>query len=106
MIRAVVYLAEYHHDANNFALMHPAEQPPRTPPELREWWSFQRYGLPPLAGGMRDQPYGWIERCQTLDSIYRAWTAWTAGDKSAAWRNEHPDDNRIAQSVRSEVYGE
>ena len=105
MIRAVVLLAEWDHDKKTYPIKHPDEPPPRTPPELLEWWRFRKYGLPPLAGGMRDQPIGWMERCETMDSIYRAWVAWLTGDKSPEWRKQHPDDNRIAQHIRKEIYG-
>ena len=105
MIRAVVYCAEWDLDSDNFCLTHPDEPPPQPPAELMEWYAFRRYGLPPNGGGLRDQPLGWMDRCEYLDSVYRAWASWMAGDKSPEWVNAHPREYGLARWLREYVYG-
>jgi hypothetical protein len=105
MIRAVVYCAEWQHDRNAFVLAHPGEPPPSFPYELVEFWDFQRYGLPPNAGGLRDQPLGWLDRCKALDRIWRAWAAYLGGDQGPEWYREHAAEARVAREVKEIVYG-
>lgn len=59
------------------------------PPVLVEFLRFLRYGLPPLAGGQRDQPVGWFARGETLYQAREDWREWTGSDKTAAWRKAH-----------------
>ena len=105
MIRAVVYRAEWDHDGDAFEMTHPDEPPPAFPGELVEFWDFQRYGLPPNAGGLRAQPFGWLARCKTLDRVYRAWRAWLASDKGPEWIKDHRADWDVVKQVREIVYG-
>ena len=111
----MAYRAEYDLSENNFALSHPEWPPPQgSPPRipapqvpalLSEFWRFRRYGLPPLAGGMRDQPVGWFEHGELLSSVYSAWTAWMQGDKGPEWRAAHVDILPLIRFVRETVYG-
>ena len=105
MIRAVVLLAEWDHDNDNYRITHQDEPPPATPAMLAEWWDFRRYGLPPNAGGMRDQPLGWMHNCQQLAEAYRVWLAWMTCDKGPDWRRAHPGETRTALQLRGMVYG-
>jgi len=105
MIRAVVLRAEWDHDNDNYRIVHQDEPPPQFPAGLLEWWDFRRYGLPPNAGGMRDQPLGWMDRCQQLAEAYRVWSAWTACDKGPEWREANPEMTRTALQLREMVYG-
>jgi len=105
MIKAVVYRAEWEHSANDFRITHQGEPPPQLPAELREWQAFKRYGLPPNAGGQRDQPLGWMDRCERMDYCYRVWRAWMACDKGPEWVDAHPDEYKTARQLRSMVYG-
>ena len=106
MIRAVVERATWEHAPDDWPITHPGQPIPPPPYELQEWWDFLRYGLPPNAGGMRDQPLGWMDRCQTLDAYYRAWAAWLSGNKGPMWRKEHPEQAELALWLRESGYGE
>ncbi|MBD3354319.1 MAG: hypothetical protein GF364_22745 [Candidatus Lokiarchaeota archaeon] len=90
----------------DWRVVHPNEPPPEPPPLLSEYWRFLRYGLPPLHGGMRDQPANWFEHAETLERVYRAWLAWMESDKGPAWRKAHPEEMRIVTAVRRHIYGE
>ena len=54
---------------------------------------------------MRDQPLRWFEDGELLDSAYRCWGEWMAGDKSPAWRTEHADMLPLIKWLRETVYG-
>lgn len=101
----MVYRAEWDHDENAFRLTHPDEPPPQVAPLLSEFWRFRRYGLPPLAGGMRDQPLNWFEHGELLERAYSAWAAWMAGDKGVEWRKTHADIMPLIKWLRELVYG-
>ena len=105
MIRAVVERATWEHAPDDWDKTHPGQPIPSPCPELGEWWNFLRYHLPPNAGGMRDQPLGWMDRCQTLAAYYRAWQGWLASDKGVGWRRNNPDAMRLIQRVRENGYG-
>lgn len=100
-----MYRAEWEHSENSFRLTHPDEPPPRVPALLSEYWRFRRYGLPPLAGGMRDQPLNWFEHAETLANSYSAWLAWMEGDKGPDWRKAHADIMPLIKWLRETVYG-
>lgn len=98
MIKAAVALAEYHAGQTD-------APPPDPPRELVEFWQFKRYQLPPNGGGLRDQPAGWLDRCETLDQVYRDWLAWCRGDKGVEWRRSDPDRWQRVKRIREFVYG-
>lgn len=101
----MVYLAEWELSRDNFRITHPDEPPPQAPPLLQEYWRFRRYGLPPLAGGLRDQPVNWFEHAELLERAYSAWSAWMAGDKGPDWRKAHADVMPLIKWLRELVYG-
>ena len=101
----MVYLAEWELSRDNFHITHQDEPPPQAPALLSEFWRFRRYGLPPLAGGMRDQPVNWFEHGELLERSYSAWSAWMAGDKGPAWREQHADIMPLVKWLRGMVYG-
>ena len=105
MIAAVIHLAEWDHSPNDFRIVHEGEPQPQMPPELREWYDFRSYGLPPNAGGQRDQPYGWLDSCKRLAYYYRVWRAWMASDKGPEYAEAHPDEYKAARQLREIVYG-
>jgi hypothetical protein len=106
MIKAVGLRVEYEHDPDSYRIVHGAEPPPPYPEELRQWWRFLKYGLPPLAGGQLDQPAGWFDRCHTLSVYHQAYSAWVPSDRGAKWRKEHLDAWPLAQTVEKLIYGE
>ena len=93
-------LAEWHHSPEDYRLTRQGEPVPAVPQELREFWQFQRYGLPPNAGGLRDQPLGWLTNAETLARCYRAWGAWLSGNKGVKWRKEHADIWDTVEAMR------
>jgi len=101
----VVFLAEWELSRDNFRITHPDEPPPLAPPLLQEYWRFRRYGLPPLAGGLRDQPVNWFEHAELLERAYSAWSAWMSGDKGPDWRKAHADVMPLIKWLRELVYG-
>ena len=97
--------AEWDVSADNYRLNHQTETPPPVPELLAEFWRFRRYGLPPLAGGLRDQPYHWLEHAEQLEHVYSVWQAWLRSDKGPQWRREHADVMPLIKWLRSESYG-
>ena len=51
---------------------------------------YLRYGLPPLAGGQRDQPLGWFERGERLHRIATGWRVYCDREQTARWIKENP----------------
>ena len=101
MIQAAMWLAAFGALGEwRFSIAHPDQPQPQAPPLLREFWRFRRYGLPPLAGGMRDQPYGWFEHGELLANVYESWRAWLESDKGPDWRKQHPDTYAVVQWIR------
>ena len=106
MIEAAVGLAEYHAlGARDYGRVHPGAPTPTPPPVLSEFWRFRRYGIPPLAGGMRDQPVNWFEHAEALDRVYAAWHGWLSGDQGPEWRKAHADLMPTVKELRRMGYG-
>ncbi|MCP4536265.1 MAG: hypothetical protein GY832_03890 [Chloroflexi bacterium] len=78
----------------------------RPPAILSEYWRFQRYGLPPNAGGQRDQPVRWFDNAHVLDTVYRAFALYKqrVPGKEAAWYKAHPAEARIIGKLRELVW--
>lgn len=76
--------------------------PPR---ELSLAQEFRRWGLPPRAGGLLDQPAGLLDRIYAAEQVYQAFAEYGAhGHKPgqmAKWKKEHPDLWNTVETVRS-----
>jgi hypothetical protein len=87
------------------AVVAAVEQRHALPPELQEFVYFQQYGLPPLAGGLRDQPLGWLDRNSQLHAALVAWRDYRAGPKTADWKSTYPQRWKIAKYIRKLKHG-
>ena len=64
------------------------------PPELRLYWTCQRYSGLPDAGGLLEQDAGLLDRMTTLGAVYEA-VEHVRGLKGAEIHNMRPSAGRI-----------
>jgi len=101
-----VRLAEWHAlGEQKFRVVHAGASTPTPSPLLSEFWLFRRYGLPPNAGGLRDQPLNWFEHAEALDRVYTAWRGWLEGDQGPEWRKTNAHLMPTVKWIRGMGYG-
>jgi len=69
------------------------------PPELRDAWRVDRWGVLPRDGGIEDQPIGYLDRMAWASATYKACKGYTEAPKLAAWIKNNPDLYDIYKEV-------
>ena len=69
------------------------------PPELRDAWRVDRYGVLPRAGGLEDQPIGYLDRMAWARDTHRAFKGYTEAPKLAQWIANNGDLHDIYKEV-------
>ena len=69
------------------------------PPELRDAWKIDRWGVLPRAGGLDDQPIGYLDRCAWASAVHKAVKGYTEAPKLAQWIANNGDLHDIYKEV-------
>lgn len=62
----------------------------KMPPLLTYAFQANRWGALPEAGGLRDQPAGWLTKMGYLHSLYQAWQAYYNSASPQKWAENNP----------------
>lgn len=68
-----------------------AEDVNKPPPQdLIDLWDWRDLGTPPHAGGLRDQPAGFLHRAKYLEHVYNIMRLWYGGNAKRIGKREKP----------------